>query len=111
MRGGAFQRFKNVNRFNRVILEGILIVVSWQYVKPQSMAMVQNKFQRLDFNPANQSLIDFMDELQKLAEDAFGTAAHPIVEQFIYAKMPPHLNKSSIQAHLENGTYEQIVSS
>ena len=32
-----------------------------------------------------------------------------IVEQFIYAKMPPHLKKSINQAHLENGTYEQIV--
>ena len=27
----------------------------------------------------------------------------------MYAKMPPHLNKSINQAHSENGTYEQIV--
>ena len=27
----------------------------------------------------------------------------------MYAKMPPHLKKSINQAHLENGTYEQIV--
>ena len=60
-------------------------------------------------NPANQKLVDFLDELQKLAYDAFGIAAHAIIEQFIYAKMPPHLNKSINQAHLENGTYEQIV--
>ena len=32
-----------------------------------------------------------------------------IIEQFIYAKMPPHLQKSINQAHLENGTYEQIA--
>ena len=42
--------------------------------------------------------------------DAFGVAAQVIIEQFIYAKMPPNLKKSTNQAHLENGTYEQIVS-
>ena len=51
----------------------------------------------------------FLDELRKLAKDAFGVAAHAIIEQFIYAKMPPHLKKSINQAHLENGLYEQIV--
>ena len=62
------------------------------------------------FNPANQKLIDFLDDLQKLANDAFGVAAQVIIEQFIYAKKPPHLKKSINQAHFENGTYEQIVS-
>ena len=73
------------------------------------MATAKHKFQRLVFNPANQKLEDFLDELQKLAKDAFGIAAHAIIEHFIYAKMPPHLKKSINQAHLENGTYEQIV--
>ena len=45
-----------------------------------------------------------------MAKDAFGVAAQAIIEQFIYAKMPLHLKKSINQAHLENGTYEQIVS-
>ena len=74
------------------------------------MATAKHKFQRLVFNPANQKLIDFLDELQKLAKDAFGVAAQAIIEQFISAKMPPHLKKSINQAHFENGTYEQIVS-
>ena len=73
------------------------------------MATAKHKFQKLVFNPANQKLVDFLDELQKLAKDAFGIAAHAIIEQFIYAKMPPHLKKSINQAHLENGTYEKIV--
>ena len=54
-------------------------------------------------------LVDYLDELQKLAKDAFGIAAHAIIEQFIYAKLPSHLKKSINQAHLENGTYEQIL--
>ena len=79
-------------------------------MKAQSIATAKHKFQRLVFNPANQKLIDFLDELQKLAKHAFGVAAQAIIEQFIYAKMPPHLKKSINQAHLENGTCEQIVS-
>ena len=50
-----------------------------------------------------------MDELQNLAKDAFGVAAHLIIEQFIHAKMPPRLRKSINQAYLENGSCEQIV--
>ena len=73
------------------------------------MATAKHKFQKLVFNPANHNSVDFLDELQKLAEDAFRNAAHAIMEQFIYAKMPPHLKKSINQAHLENGTYEQVV--
>ena len=73
------------------------------------MATAKHKFQELVFNPANQNSVKFLDELQKLAKDAFERGARAIIEQFIYAKMPPHLKKSINQAHLENGTYEQIV--
>ena len=110
MRGDALQTFKSITSPNRENLAEILTVFRGKYVKPQSMATAKHKFQRLVFNPANQKLIDFLDELQKLAKDAFGVAAQAIIEQFIYAKMPPHLKKSINQAHLENGTYEQIVS-
>ena len=74
------------------------------------MVTAKHKFQWMVFNTANQKLIDLLSELQKLAKDAFGVAAQAIIEQFIYAKMPPHLKKSINQAHLGNGTYEQIVS-
>ena len=109
MRGDALQTFKNIDSPNRENLTEILTVFRRKYVKPQSMATAKHKFHQLVFNPANQKLIDFLDELQKLAKDAFGVAAQAIIDQFIYAKMPPHLKKSIIQAHLENGTYEQIV--
>ena len=110
MCGDALQTFKNITSPNRENLAEILTVFRRKYVKPQSMATAKHKFQRLVFNPANQKLIDFLDELQKLAKDAFGVAAQAIIEQFIYAKMPLHLKKSFNQEHLENGTYEQIVS-
>ena len=110
LRGDALQTFKNITTPNRENLGEILTVFRRKNVKPQSRVTAKHKFQRLVFNPANQNLIDFLDELQKLAKDAFGVAAQAIIEQFIYTKMPPHLKKSINQAHLENGTYEQIVS-
>ena len=109
MRGDALQTFKNISSPNRESLAEILTVFRRKYVKPQSMATAKHKFQQLVFNPGNQKLIDILDEFQKLAKDAYGVAAQAIIEQFIYAKMPPHLKKSINQAHLENGTCEQIV--
>ena len=110
MRGDALQTFKNITSPNRENLGEIVTVFRRKYVKPQSMGTAKHKFQQPVFNPANQKLIDFLDEMQKLAKDAFGVAAQAIIEQFIFAQMPPHLKKSINQAHLENGTNEQNVS-
>ena len=109
MRDDALQTFKNITSPNRENLGEILTVFRRKYAKPHSMATAKHKFQQLVFNPANQKLIDFLDELQKLAKDAFGVDAQAILDQFIYAKMPPHLKKSINQGHFENGTYEQTV--
>ena len=105
MREDTLQTFKKINGPTRENLEDILGVFRRKYVKPQSMATAKHKFQKLVFLPANQKLVEFLDELQKLAKDAFGIAAHVIIEQFIYAKLPPHLKKLLSQALLENGTY------
>ena len=74
------------------------------------MAAPIHEVQRLVFNPANQRLIDFLDELQKLVKSTFGVDAQAIIEHFFYAKMLPHLKKSIDQAHLENGTCKELVS-
>ena len=47
------------------------------------MAMVKRKFQKLVFNPAKQKLVGFLDELQKMAKNAFGIEARAITEHFI----------------------------
>ena len=109
MSGDALQTFKNINGPTRENLEEILAVFRRKIVKPQSMATAKHNFQKLVFNATNQKLVEFLDELQKLAKDAFGIAAHAIIEYFISAKTPPDLKKAINQAHLENGTYEQIV--
>ena len=94
MRGVGLQKFINISSPNRENLAEILTVCRRKHVKPQSMATAGQKFEQLMFNPANQKLIDFLDELQKLAKDAFGVAAQAIIDQFIYAKMPLHLKES-----------------
>ena len=110
MRGDYLQTFKNITSPNRENLGENLTNFRRKYVKPQSMATAKHKFQQLVFNPASQKLMDFLNELQKLAKNVIGVVAQAIIEQVIYAKMPPHLKKSINRVHLENGTYERVVS-
>ena len=109
MRGDALKRFKNTTSLNRVDLGDTLNVFCRKYEKPQSMATAKHKYQRLVFNPANQKIFDFLDQLQNIAKDAFGATDQAIIEPLIYTKLPLHLRKSINQAHLENRTYEKIV--
>ena len=109
MKGDALQIIKNINGPALYKLGEILAVFRKDYVKPQSMSTAKHNIHKLVFNSGNRKLVDFLDELRKLAKGAFGIAANAIIEQFIYAKMPPHLKKSIDQANLENGTYEQIA--
>ena len=109
MKRDALQTFKNINRPTQESLGEILAVFLRKYLITDSMAPAKHKFQELVFNLANQKLVDFLDDLQKLAENTFGVATQAIVEQFTYVKMPPHLKKSKNQALLENGKYEQVV--
>ena len=105
LRGDALVTFKSIGSPSREILGEVLTLIGRQAVKPQSGAPMKHKLQRIDLNPANWKFIDFLNELQKLAKNAFGVAAQAIKEQFICANVPPSLKKSINQAHLENGTY------
>ena len=109
LRGLALKTFKNIQRTPTTTLEDILKVFRRKYVKPESSASAKHRFNRLSFDPEHQKLPDFLEELQESAEKAFGENAHQMIENLLYAKMPPHLKKSINQAYLENGTYEQIV--
>ena len=109
LRGLALKTFKNIQRTPSTTLEDILKVFRRKYVKPESSASAKHRFNRLFFDPENQKLPDFLEELQESAEKAFGDNAHQMIENLLYAKMPPHLKKSINQAYLENGTYDQIV--
>ena len=108
-RGDALQTFKNFSNRNRESLTKNLTVFCRKYVKHLPLSTAKHKFQQIVFNTVDQKLIDFLDELQKLAKVAFGVDAQASIEQLICARMPQHLKKSINQAHLENGTYELIV--
>ena len=109
LRGLGLKTFKNIQRTPTTTIEDILKVFRRKYVKPESSASAKHRFNRLSFDPENQKLPDFLEELQESAEKAFGENAHHKIENLLYAKMPPHLKKSINQAYLENGAYEQIV--
>ena len=105
MRGDALQTFKNIGSPNWENVTEILTLFRRKHVEPQSMVTAaKHKFQQLVFNPVNQNLIDFLDELLKFAKYEFRVAAQAVIKKFKNAKMPPHLKKLISQAHLENGT-------
>ena len=109
MRGYGLQSFENLNGPTPENLGEILAVFPRNYVKTQSMVTAKHKIQKIYLNPVNQNLVDFLAELQKLAKDAFGIAAYSIIEQILFAKMPPDLKKSFNQVHLEKCKDEQFV--
>ena len=108
MRGNALHTFKNNSGPTQENLAGILAVFRRKYVKRQSMATAKHEFHQLFLNPANQKSVDFLDELQKLAKDAFVKAVLAIIEKFMYAKIPPHLKKYITQAHLEKARINRL---
>ena len=71
-----------------------MTVFGGKYVKAQSMATAKHKSQKLGFNPTIQKLIDYLEKLQKPAEDVFRAAARNIIEQDA-----PNLSKSMNQAN------------
>ena len=70
MKGDVIQTFENKNGPTRENLGELLSAFRRKYVKSQSMPTAKHNFQKLVFNPANQKLVNFLDELQKLAKDA-----------------------------------------
>ena len=75
-----------------------------KHVKPKSQATVKHKRNKLTFDPTTRSLYDFLEELNECAERAFGDNAQPMIDNLLYAKLPPHLERSINLAFLENGT-------
>ena len=62
------------------------------------------------FNHNTKSLSGFLQELNESAERPFGDNALHMINNLLYAKLPPHSKRSLNLAYLENGLYEQSVS-
>ena len=100
LRDLALKKFKNIQRTSTTTLKDIPKVFHRKNVKPESSASAKHRFNRLFFDSENQKLPDFLEELRESAEKAFGDNAHQMIENLLYAKMPPHLKKSINQAYL-----------
>ena len=109
LRKEALQTFKNISALNKKTPDDVLIVFRRKYVKPESQATGKHKWHKLTFDPNTKSLPDFLEELNECAERAFGDNAQHMIDNLLYAKLPPHLKRSLNLANLENGTYDQIV--
>ena len=72
LRGLALKTIKNIQRTPHTTLEDILKVFRRKYVKPDSSASAKHRFNRLSFDPENQKLPDFLEELQKVPRKHLG---------------------------------------
>ena len=61
------------------------------------------------FWPQYKLLSEFLEELNECAEKAFDDNTQHYIDSLLYAKLPPHLERSHNLAYLENGTYDQNV--
>ena len=96
LRGLALKTFKNIQRTPNTTLDDILKVFRRKYVKPESSASAKHRFNRLSFDPENQKLPDFLEELQESAEKAFGDNAHQMIENLLYAPTSQKVHKPSL---------------
>ena len=109
LRKEALQTFRNISALNKKTLDDVLIVFGRKYVQPESQATAKHKWHKLTFDPNTKSLPDFLEELNECAKKAFGDNAQHMIDNLLYAKLPPLSKRSLNLAYLENGTYDQIV--
>ena len=109
LRKNALQTFRNISSANRQTLEDVLVSFRRKYVKPESQATAKQKWHRLVFDPNTMKLPDFLEELNQGAEKAFGDHAQKMIDNLLYAKLPPKLKRSVNMTRFENGSCDEIV--
>ena len=109
LRGDALQTFRNMTETTKSNLSDIIAAFRRRYVKTQSVATARCKWENLTFDPANQTFQDFLENYQKLAQEAYAEDAPRFIETSFYAKMPTHLKRVLNQARLETASYETMV--
>ena len=107
LRKEALQTFRNISASDKKTHDDVLIVFRRKFVKPESQATAKHNWHKLTSDPNAKSLSDFLEELNKCAERAFGDNAQHMIASLLYAKLPRHLKRSLNLAYLENGTYDK----
>ena len=90
-------------------MSDIITTFRRRYVRPQSIATARCKWEQLYFDPTRQTFQDFLEQYQKLAQEAYGDDAPKFIETSFYAKMPAHLKRVLNQARLETESYDLMV--
>ena len=109
LRKEALQTFRTISASRKKTLDVVQIVFPRKYVKPESQATAKHTLHKLTFDPNTKSLSDFLEELNQCAEKAFGDNPQHMIDNLLYAKLPPHLKRSFNLAYLENGTNDQVA--
>ena len=94
LRREAVQTFKNISATNKKTLDDVRIVFRRKNIKPESQATAKHKWHKLTFDPNTKSLPDFVEKINECAEKDFGDNAQHMIDSLLYAKLPPHLNRS-----------------
>ena len=109
LRDEALQTYRNMTDTNRASLEDSIATFRRRYARPQSIATARCKWEQLHFDPSRQTFPDFLEQNQKLAQEAYGENAPKFIETSFYAKMPIHLKRVLNQARLETESYDLMV--
>ena len=72
----------------------------------ESSIKARFEWDALHFDSTNQKLHEFLDVLQKTAEEAFGSEAQNFMRKAFYPKMPDYFKKIIL---LDNKRYNDIV--
>ena len=75
LRCEALQTFRNMTDATCEHLNDILAGFRRQNVRQQPVATTRCKLENLSFNPSQQTFLDFLDQYQKLAQEAYGEDA------------------------------------
>ena len=103
------QTLKNTIGPNRKTLDDVVIVIRQELVKTEPQATAKYRWHKFTFDSNTKSLSDFLEELNKYAEIAFGDNAQLMIDILVYAKLPLYRERSFNLAYLENGTNDQIL--
>ena len=71
LRDEALQTNRNMIDTNRASLEDIIATFRRRNVRPQSIATTRFKWEQLYFDPSRQTFEDFLEQHQKLAQEAY----------------------------------------
>ena len=106
LRDEALQTYRNMTNTNRASLEAIIATFRRRYVRPKpSQQPVANGSN----STSEQTFRDFLEQYQKLVQEAYGEEAPKFKETSFYAKMPTHLKRVLNQARLETESYYIMV--